>query len=166
MTLPREQSANDMWVDEQILKTMQAPADPEAAMGQEHRPSDEWIAVRLKVDNEVSWRARGWFRQKRWSLWRERSDEKPEGLVDWDRGDEVWMHFSPGEEVVRRRRPAWPASQQASHPVGELGAIWSRRELRGMWARLDPTKAKRGPFVNEESIRGEVIDEPQSRNKN
>ncbi|KAM0509922.1 hypothetical protein ACHAPB_000800 [Verticillium nonalfalfae] len=102
MTLPREQSVNDMWVDEQILKTMQAPADPEAAMGQEHRPSDDWIAVRLKVDNEVSWRARGWFRQKRWSLWRERRDEEPEGLVDWDCGDEVWMHFSPGEEVVRR----------------------------------------------------------------
>ncbi|KAG7106537.1 Platelet-activating factor acetylhydrolase like protein [Verticillium longisporum] len=102
MTLPREQSANDMWVDEQILRTMQAPADPEAVMGQEHRPSDKWIAVRLKVDNEVSWRARGWFRQKRRALWRERSDEEPEGLVDWDRGDEVWMHFSPGEEVVRR----------------------------------------------------------------
>ncbi|KAM0278869.1 hypothetical protein ACHAQH_004947 [Verticillium albo-atrum] len=102
MTLPEKQSANEMWVDEQILKTMQAPALPETAMGQAHRPSDKWIAVRLKVDNEVSLRARGWFRRKRRALWRKGSGEEPEGLMDWGRGDEVWMHFSPGADIVRR----------------------------------------------------------------
>ncbi|KAM0335437.1 hypothetical protein ACHAQA_000483 [Verticillium albo-atrum] len=102
MTLPQEQSANDLWIDEQILKTMQAPAKPQAAMGQEHRPSDKWIAVRLKVDNEVSLRARSWFRRKTKALGREGSDDVSGGLMDWEKGDEVWMHFSPGAEVVGR----------------------------------------------------------------
>ncbi|ROT34999.1 hypothetical protein SODALDRAFT_329207 [Sodiomyces alkalinus F11] len=87
----------DFWPDEGILRTA---VEPEAEVTKEHRPEEKWIASRLRVDNELRLRARRWLR------WTRKKEEKGKGkrglLVDWDDGNEIWMHFRPERGVMDR----------------------------------------------------------------
>jgi len=108
LTLPASHRADELWLDEGILKSIPAMStDPEIeAVLHGHRPSDKWVAVRLKVDNEMYLRARNWLMQKKTALMPGKSGtpvESPWGLADWEKGDEIFMHFSPGKELVRRQ---------------------------------------------------------------
>ncbi|KAH7375231.1 platelet-activating factor acetylhydrolase [Plectosphaerella cucumerina] len=106
LTLPATHRARELWLDEGILKSIPplAPNPGEEEGLQDHRPDDKWIAVRLRVDNELSLRAKNWLRRRKRALAPHRdgaSDGFGRGLASWERGDEVLMHFSPGQEVVR-----------------------------------------------------------------
>lgn len=103
LTLPPSHRKRELWLDEGILKSIPPLARDEGAL-QDHRPDDKWIAVRLRVDNELSLRTKNWFRRKKRALTPGKggaSDRFGGGLVNWEKGDEVLMHFSPGQEVVR-----------------------------------------------------------------
>lgn len=107
LTLPASHRADELWLDEGILKSIPAMADgpdDEAAL-RGHRPDEKWVGVRLKVDHEFSLRIKSWLRRKKRALTpgsRGPEEEHSSGLADWEKGDEIFMHFSPGQEVLRR----------------------------------------------------------------
>ncbi|KAJ0163683.1 Platelet-activating factor acetylhydrolase 2, cytoplasmic [Colletotrichum tanaceti] len=105
MTLPPEQTKYNTWADEEILKTAESPSEPLAVVTHDHRPDDRWIAVRLRVDNEATPRAKGWLRHTRRVLLRkgEGPGMLPSGLVNWGEGNKIWMHVSPAIESVEKR---------------------------------------------------------------
>ncbi|KAF4919507.1 Platelet-activating factor acetylhydrolase [Colletotrichum viniferum] len=101
ITLPCQQTKYNMWVDMGVLKTAEAPSSPDAMMTCDHRPKDKWIAVKLKVDNEARLRVKHWVRHNKHSLFRkDKGTGMPSGLINWDEGNELFMHFSPGPEPV------------------------------------------------------------------
>ncbi|OHE93740.1 platelet-activating factor acetylhydrolase [Colletotrichum orchidophilum] len=104
ITLPPEQTKYNTWVDEEILKTTEPPTTPLAVVTHDHRPDDQWIAVRLKVDNEATLRLKRWFRHKnRVLMGKGDGSGMPSGLINWERGNEVWMHVSPDPESVEEQ---------------------------------------------------------------
>lgn len=104
ITLPPEQTKYNTWVDEEILKTTEPPAEPLAVVTHDHRPDDQWIAVRLKVDNEATLRVKRWFRHKnRVLMGKGDASGMPSGLINWEKGNEVWMHVSPDPETVEEQ---------------------------------------------------------------
>ncbi|KAF2998296.1 hypothetical protein E8E13_007348 [Curvularia kusanoi] len=58
----------------------------------EHRPTDQWIAARLKVPHE--------FRTRLTAGMLRRFKKNDKGQPIYSTGDEVWMHFKPSEEEL------------------------------------------------------------------
>jgi platelet-activating factor acetylhydrolase len=58
----------------------------------EHRPTDQWIAARLKVPHE--------FRTRLTTGMMRRFKKNAKGEPLYSTGDEVWMHFKPIEEEL------------------------------------------------------------------
>lgn len=58
----------------------------------EHRPTDQWIAARLKVPHE--------FRTRLTTGMMRRFKKNEKGQPLYSTGDEVWMHFKPTEEEL------------------------------------------------------------------
>ncbi|KAH7313583.1 platelet-activating factor acetylhydrolase, isoform II-domain-containing protein [Stachybotrys elegans] len=97
LTLPPEQTKYNQWVDEQLLRSAEPPLEPEEPLRPDHAPDDEHVAVRLKIPNEWSVRARMWFRR----LWQRivcsahEDEEFGNGLQDFGEDEEIWTHMCP-----------------------------------------------------------------------
>jgi platelet-activating factor acetylhydrolase len=117
IALPPEQTKYNTWVDEEILKTADAPEEPDAKVSLDHRPDDKWIAVRLKLENELSVRTRKWVQRKTQKLFSRRRSDRT--LVDWGEGNEIWMHFSPTHEEVEEHmeQNAWATDRNRSYAL-------------------------------------------------
>lgn len=116
ITLPPQHTRfnnSDAWAGEQLL----SKADTDSRVVLDHRPSDRFVAARLKIPNELSLRLRGIFH------WRRNNDPdvptdaagKPLiGLLNWGPGNELWVHLSPEpkevEDYVKQNRGqvTWP----------------------------------------------------------
>lgn len=75
--------------DESLLQTTLTKEVPT-----EHRPSDEWIAAKLKVEHEVRTRLAARWRRK---VKQVNGGKQPKG---YDTQDEVWNHFRPSDELL------------------------------------------------------------------
>lgn len=99
------------WVNEGLLQ--QGPTDPltdDEKTSLEHRPSERWIAAKLKVRHEARRRAQRWWRIMSW-----RGNDVPEevprdhkgrplfGLGSWGRGEEVWVHMCPEKGDIDKK---------------------------------------------------------------
>ena len=123
VTLPDEQAVRHgdrgSWPDEGILKTVEAPPDPQAHVSDEHRPQDErFTAFRLHVENEASMRAKNWLLRKKAMVGlRSESGRTGTNMADWEAGEEVWMHFGPSREEVARLRKhnSWATNRNRSY---------------------------------------------------
>ncbi|GAB0132809.1 hypothetical protein EsDP_00001235 [Epichloe bromicola] len=97
LTLPREHTKHQTWVNEDLLLSAEAPSEPEEALRGDHAPDDKWVAVRLKIPNEFSHRFKAWCKR----VWRAvicaavEGDELGAGLHDYTEQDELWTHISP-----------------------------------------------------------------------
>lgn len=78
--------------DEKILETPILDGD----LPNDHRPDDEWIAARLRVDHE--------FRRRMAAGVQRKVKRNFQGGMStgYTTGDEMWCHFKPSEEVLRR----------------------------------------------------------------
>lgn len=77
--------------DESILQTPILPEIPN-----EHRPDDEWIAARLRVDHEFKKRVAAGVQRKF-----KRNFQGGMG-TGYTTSDEVWCHFKPTEEQLEK----------------------------------------------------------------
>ncbi|KAI0126873.1 platelet-activating factor acetylhydrolase [Xylariales sp. AK1849] len=105
-TLPDNQTFGNSWIDEGILGTDSSTTND--CLAKDNRPSDKWIAARLKIPHELRLRLNNWVRR------RVRMDQtspgvptdvygKPLiGVITRPKGDEVWMHVSPGKSDTER----------------------------------------------------------------
>ncbi|TFB06801.1 Platelet-activating factor acetylhydrolase [Trichoderma ghanense] len=100
--LPPEQTKYNMWADEQLLESAEPPSDPTETLRTEHAPDPKWVAVRLKIPNELSVRFRAWLRR----TWRliicagREAVELTHGLYDFGEQGEIWTHICPTHEAV------------------------------------------------------------------
>ncbi|KAL7808012.1 phospholipase A2, group VII [Trichoderma gracile] len=100
--LPPEQTKYNMWADEQLLKSAEPPSDPTEVLRTDHAPDPKWVAVRLKIPNELSVRFKAWLRR----TWRliicagREAVELTHGLYDFGEQEEVWTHICPPREAV------------------------------------------------------------------
>ncbi|KAH0492389.1 hypothetical protein TgHK011_007347 [Trichoderma gracile] len=100
--LPPEQTKYNMWADEQLLKSAEPPSDPTEVLRTDHAPDPKWVAVRLKIPNELSVRFKAWLRR----TWRliicagREAIELTHGLYDFGEQEEVWTHICPPREAV------------------------------------------------------------------
>ncbi|KAL7809114.1 phospholipase A2, group VII [Trichoderma aethiopicum] len=100
--LPPEQTKYNMWADEQLLKSAEPPSDPTEVLRTDHAPDPKWVAVRLKIPNELSVRLKAWLRR----TWRfiicagREVVEFSHGLYDFGEQEEVWTHICPTREAV------------------------------------------------------------------
>jgi platelet-activating factor acetylhydrolase len=78
---------NRSMTDEDLLNTELLEELPT-----EHRPTDQWIAARLKVPHE--------FRTRLTTGMMRRFKKNAKGEPLYSTGDEVWMHFKPTEEEL------------------------------------------------------------------
>ncbi|KAF1355950.1 hypothetical protein EJ07DRAFT_157938 [Lizonia empirigonia] len=60
----------------------------------EHRPTDQWIAARLKVPHEFRTRLTAGVQRK--------FKRNKKGGMTYNTGDEMWMHFKPTEEELKQ----------------------------------------------------------------
>ena len=80
---------NRCMTDESLLATDLLKEVPD-----EHRPTDQWIAARLRVHHEFRNRVTAGV-QRRWK-------RNLHGQESYFTGDEVWMHFKPSPEQLKR----------------------------------------------------------------
>ncbi|KAI2616061.1 platelet-activating factor acetylhydrolase, isoform II-domain-containing protein [Hypoxylon sp. NC1633] len=95
--LPPEFTSGSDWVDEGILRTEVVVADE---LPHDYRPSDKWMASRLRIPNELRLRIAYWIRRhsKSSGIATDVKGRPLVGLVDFAPGSEVWMHLSPDQE--------------------------------------------------------------------
>lgn len=117
LVLPRQRTATydtSGWVDEGLLKMNY----PDSEIPSEHKPSDKWIAARLKIDNELQLRMQGWWARRRKKK-ADSSEHVPRDargkpiwgrLQTWGPGEEVWVHMCPTKDEVERHRNQQDAS--------------------------------------------------------
>ncbi len=103
IVLPEQQtrcnSGSKAWDADQLLSR----ADAESQALSVHRPADRFVAARLKIPREFSLRLRhlfNWRRNKEPDLPTDASGKPLVSLVNWGRGNELWVHLSPSEEEV------------------------------------------------------------------
>lgn len=80
---------NRSMTDEDLLNTELLEEMPT-----EHRPTDQWIAAKLKVPHE--------FRTRLTAGMTRHFKRNEKGETVYSTGDEVWMHFKPTEEELER----------------------------------------------------------------
>lgn len=80
---------NRCMTDEGLLQTELLEEVPN-----EHRPTDQWIAARLKVPHEFRTRLTAGVQRK--------FKRSKKGGMTYSTGDEMWMHFKPTEEELKR----------------------------------------------------------------
>ncbi|PTB68729.1 phospholipase A2, group VII [Trichoderma citrinoviride] len=100
--LPPEQTKYNMWADEQLLKSAEPPSDPTETLRTDHAPDPKWVAVRLKIPNELSVRLKAWLRRTwRFIICRGREVlELTHGLHDFGEQEEMWTHICPTREAI------------------------------------------------------------------
>jgi len=104
LTLPAEQTKYNVWIDEGLLLSAKAPVEPGEAMRSDHAPDHKWVAVKLKIRNELWTRLRAWAKRS----WRRiRGRREHSGLLGQN-AEEMWTHMSPTAEEVA------PCTRQAS----------------------------------------------------
>jgi platelet-activating factor acetylhydrolase len=83
--------------DENLLESELSPLE-QIPSSQLHRPSDKWVAARLKIRHE-------WFYRLSPKLFRKvkRAKAQREGRVG-DTGNEIWLHSRPDEELLAEHR--------------------------------------------------------------
>jgi platelet-activating factor acetylhydrolase len=93
-TLPEQQrySLASAWATEALLER---DADSESDILIDHRPDEKWIAARLKIENELSFRLANLFRRKRWSKRLTPAAGFGRRLSHWAADKEIWMHLRP-----------------------------------------------------------------------
>jgi platelet-activating factor acetylhydrolase len=64
-----------------------------------HKPNEEWIAMRLKIEHEWLYRINPKWARKIYRKHIERKQDK-----DPDLGSEIWLHVKPPEELLERHR--------------------------------------------------------------
>lgn len=102
LTLPPEQTKYNVWADEHLLQSAEPPSDPEESLRADHAPDYKWVAVRLKIPNEFSVRAKAWVRR----TWRfvvcggREVATLTHGLHDFGQEEEIWTHLCPTREAV------------------------------------------------------------------
>ncbi|KAI4864882.1 platelet-activating factor acetylhydrolase, isoform II-domain-containing protein [Hypoxylon rubiginosum] len=94
--LPPECTSGNVWMDEGILRTKPYTTE----LPRDYRPNDKFMASRLRIPHEFRLRTGNWLRRKsRVSEVATDIKGKPlTGLVNYARGNEVWIHFSPDQE--------------------------------------------------------------------
>lgn len=80
---------NRAMTDERLLETELLEEVPN-----EHRPTDQWIAARLKVPHE--------FRTRLTTGVRRHFKKNNKGTTNYCTGDEVWMHFKPTAKELEK----------------------------------------------------------------
>lgn len=96
--LPSEQTKHSLWASEHILETDEPVSDPDEAMRSDNAPDQKWVAVRLKIPNELSTRfIRAWHAFRRLICFPPSGKKDTDG--DWE---EIWTHFSPEPEHLQR----------------------------------------------------------------
>ena len=104
LTLPPEQTKYSMWIDERLLKSVEAPPLPDEPLRPDHAPDDKWVALRLKIPNEYPTRFRLWWHKQ----WRRATcsttedDDDLANLQDYGEAEEVWTHLSPTPEQLKK----------------------------------------------------------------
>lgn len=78
--------------DEQILQTPLMEETPN-----EHRPNDQWIAARLRVDNEFRTRMAAGIQRKF-----KRNLKGGTGAGYYTTSDEMWCFFKPSDEALKK----------------------------------------------------------------
>ena len=94
LTLPSEYIRHRTWESEDLLLSSEAPREPQDALREDHAPDEKWVAVRLKIKNELSKRFRGWLRR----VWRViicAAEGDGLGLRDYTEQEELWTHIRP-----------------------------------------------------------------------
>lgn len=91
--------------DEKLLHTELLDEVPDV-----HRPDDQHIAARLKVPHEFKTRVGA-------KVQRKIKRKKKHGL--YNTGDEMWMHFKPDEEVLKKWQERSRGVQESSEEVEE-----------------------------------------------
>ncbi|CAJ2500428.1 Uu.00g032810.m01.CDS01 [Anthostomella pinea] len=99
--LPSEQTVGNTWPDEGILRTEQLATNK---LPSDYRPEDKWVAARLKIPNEFWVRSTSWFRRKRKmsGVATDANGNPLVGVIQFEQGDEVWMHLSPDTAQLER----------------------------------------------------------------
>ncbi|KAI0144601.1 hypothetical protein GGR57DRAFT_327155 [Xylariaceae sp. FL1272] len=94
--LPSEQTHGaSSWPDEDILQTKTLIAK-EVPAG--YKPSEKWIGARLRIPHEFRLRVMRFFRRPSTSAPTDVEGKPLRGVVDFARGEEVWMHCSPDHQ--------------------------------------------------------------------
>ncbi|KFA81607.1 hypothetical protein S40288_09582 [Stachybotrys chartarum IBT 40288] len=103
IVLPPDQTKYNKWVDEQLLRSAEAPSEPDEAMTLDHAPDDKYVAWRLKIPNEWSVRVSAWFRRQwRWLTFRVSDDDAlGQGLSNFGEEQEIWMHLCPIKDQMK-----------------------------------------------------------------
>ncbi|KAJ6442605.1 phospholipase A2, group VII [Purpureocillium lavendulum] len=96
LTLPTEQTKYNVWADEGLLLSAEAPREPGAAIRPDHAPDHKWVAVKLKIRNELWMRLRAWAKR---SWLRIRGRRARSGLLG-PGADEMWTHMRPTADEV------------------------------------------------------------------
>ena len=110
LTLPPEQTKYKTWLNEQLLESGDMPSEPGEQLRSGHAPNDKWIAIRLRIPNELWARTKARFRQFKRRLVYGTGDKVDQvyGLEDLSKQEEIWTHFRPAareiEEHMRRPR--------------------------------------------------------------
>jgi platelet-activating factor acetylhydrolase len=105
LVMPARISAMNRGTNEHLLEVSTLDKLPE-----EHRPNDNWIAVRLRIPHELRIRLTpAWVRrhtrkkmqkEKRKTLPKDPLGHELEGLEELAVGEEVWMHVAPTVEEL------------------------------------------------------------------
>ncbi|KFA69724.1 hypothetical protein S40285_08120 [Stachybotrys chlorohalonatus IBT 40285] len=109
IVLPPDQTKYNKWVDEQLLKSSEAPSDPDEALRADHAPDDKYVAMRLKIPNEWSVRWRAWLRRQWRRLTCRASEDEAlgQGLTDFGEEQEIWTHMCPMRDEMREHLSHW-----------------------------------------------------------
>lgn len=156
---------NRAMTDEGLLQTELLEEVPN-----EHRPTDQWIAARLKVPHE--------FRTRLTTGVQRHFKKNKRGETVYSTGDEIWMHFKPtvkelekwikeedrGEERIDSNHAMKPDAEDGSPATHELHGDKDGSKGNGK-GDLDGTAAcrKRSP-TNEDTTGGDKSDPAQSHN--
>jgi len=101
---------NRAYKNEGLLESELSPLD-QIPSSQLHRPKDEWMAARLKIDHEWVYRI-----SPKLFIKLKRKKAQREGVHD-ETGDEIWLHAKPSAEVLAnhlRKRPLLSSEQKES----------------------------------------------------
>lgn len=106
-TLPPEQTKYRSWSNQRILCTREPVSDPDEAIKTDHAPDDKWVAVRLKIPNELSTRLKNMWRhvwQAVFCMVSDNVSDAEKGVGKTGASQEIWMHFSPAQSDVEAQR--------------------------------------------------------------
>lgn len=114
-TLPPEQTKYKSWDNERLLCTREEISDPDEALRPDHAPDDKWVAVRLKIPNELSTRVKSichWFCRGLCCAVAQDVEGPEQGVVGPSSSSqqEIWMHFSPASSDVESHRRRFMAA--------------------------------------------------------